>query len=149
VIVERLMREVFPVLTWEPDPYTPYEVVGGFAVDVGEQRPMTARSDSAGLLLIKVTETRTAGERDEVLDFEDRYEPIAELVRNEEIPDDPYYDDDGNPVTPGAPEEIGLGGLLGLIGRGIYVSGSYGTAEDWENMTVAERANWIDDYEAP
>jgi hypothetical protein len=110
---------------------------------------MTARSDSAGLLLIKVTETRTAGERDEVLDFEDRYEPIAELVRNEEIPDDPYYDDDGNPVTPGAPEEIGLGGLLGLIGRGIYVSGSYGTAEDWENMTVAERANWIDDYEAP
>ena len=70
--------------------------------------------------------------------------PLASVLRNvDELPADPFY------LDPEMLNETGVGGYLAEVGDLLFVGEGHGTAHDWEKMSLEDKCNWIQAYEAP
>lgn len=73
----------------------------------------------------------------------------SDRLRGYEIPDDPYFDDDGDPSTPEMMMEHGVAYYVHQVGANLYVTEGGGEIAVWEAMTLAQKCQWICNYRAP
>lgn len=121
-------------------------------INVGDRLPDSAVADRGGVLLKNVSDMLGVGGArvltEGVWVGMANFSP-AERLYNPELPADPFYDDDGDPLTSEMRGEIGAAGFLESVGRLLYITEGYGTAAEWEALSFAEKAQWVQDYEAP
>lgn len=71
----------------------------------------------------------------------------TEQMRNEDtIAQNPFYDDDGNPVTPELMMNRAPGGYMEAIGTQLWVGDGHGSQEEWAEKTLGEKCRFIQDY---
>ncbi len=126
----------------EPTPPTIYITVGDtlYGSEVGDNAEQSAWT------LTDIIESREIRDRVEVgyVLFS-----ASQRVRGTEIPADPYFDDDGDPTTPEMMVEEGLAAYLRQVGANLFVTEGGGSAEDWEAKSLAQKCQWICEYDAP